>query len=307
MVTGEPFIPRHARSESLTSSVNMGTAGYGNEHYSFGQSYGQAPVYTPLIYNPNAASGSRFSRSGLGSSSQERMYHSSAILLPDGAILVSGSNPNADVSTVKWATSYSVEKWYPFWYSSARPTVTSPWPSSLSYGGQAFNLTFTYTNTSTPADAKVVIIRTGFSTHAMNFGQRYLELPTSYTIDQTTSTPVTTLHVGQMPPNANIFQPGPAMAFLVIDGVPSMGQMIMVGSGQIGQQPLSAATTLPQSSVITPPTASKNSTSGSTNGTAQAGANIVTEKKTGGAAHQGLSGAALCVSTALLVVAALAA
>ena len=28
----------------------MGTAGYGTEHWSMGQSYGQAPVYSPAIY-----------------------------------------------------------------------------------------------------------------------------------------------------------------------------------------------------------------------------------------------------------------
>ena len=28
----------------------MGTAGYGDEKWSFGQSYAQEPVYTPAIY-----------------------------------------------------------------------------------------------------------------------------------------------------------------------------------------------------------------------------------------------------------------
>jgi hypothetical protein len=28
----------------------MGTAGYGDEHWSFGQSYGQSPVYDSVIY-----------------------------------------------------------------------------------------------------------------------------------------------------------------------------------------------------------------------------------------------------------------
>lgn len=31
-------------------SVNMGTAGYGDEGWSVGQSYGQAPIYMPAIY-----------------------------------------------------------------------------------------------------------------------------------------------------------------------------------------------------------------------------------------------------------------
>lgn len=39
------------------------------------------------------------------------------------------------------------------------------------------------------------------------------------------------------PPNAAVFQPGPALMFVVVDGVPSIGQQIMVGSGEIGTQP----------------------------------------------------------------------
>jgi len=34
----------------LGNGVEMGTAGYGDDKYSIGQSYGQAPVYMPAIY-----------------------------------------------------------------------------------------------------------------------------------------------------------------------------------------------------------------------------------------------------------------
>jgi hypothetical protein len=57
----------------------------------------------------------------------------------------------------------------------------------------------------------------------MNFGQRYLELATSYVQDS--STGLVTLNVAQMPPNANLVVPGPAMIFLVVDGIPSIGQV----------------------------------------------------------------------------------
>lgn len=101
---------------------------------------------------------------------------------------------------------------------------SSPWPSSLSYGGEYFNMSYTPSNSSSnPDNAKVVVIRTGFSTHAMNMGQRYLELNSTYTKDDTSGEVI--LHVSQMPPNANIFQPGPAMIFLVVDGIPSQGKV----------------------------------------------------------------------------------
>jgi hypothetical protein len=57
----------------------------------------------------------------------------------------------------------------------------------------------------------------------MNFGQKFLELATSYT--QMQETGEVTMHVSQMPPNSNIFQPGPALVFLVVDGVPSIGKV----------------------------------------------------------------------------------
>lgn len=156
------------------------------------------------------------------------MYHSSAILLADSSILISGSNPNKDVTLTQWPTTYTVEQWYPLWYNEDRPSPTSDLPTSLEYGGDYWNLTYTPTNSSAdPGNAKVVIIRTGFSTHAINFGQRYLELETSYT--HNTETDEVTLHVSQMPPNANIFQPGPAMIFLTVDGVASQGKVSCVG------------------------------------------------------------------------------
>ena len=49
------------------------------------------PVFTPIIYNPAAAAGSRFTTQP--ASSIPRLYHSVATLLPSGEVLVSGSNP----------------------------------------------------------------------------------------------------------------------------------------------------------------------------------------------------------------------
>lgn len=208
--------------------------------------------------SPNAPLGSRFSRDGLTASGQERMYHSSAILLADGSVMVAGSNPNKDVTFGQWGTSYEIEKFYPAWYNKPRPDV-SGWPSSLSYGGDYWNITYTPKDTSIdPASVKIVLIRTGFSTHAINMGQRYLELATSYT--KTEDTNEITVHVSQMPPNANIFQPGPAMIFLVENGVPSTGKLVMIGNGKIGTQPISQASVLPDSAVVVSGNANANST-----------------------------------------------
>lgn len=124
----------------LGNGIGMGTAGYGDEGWSLGQSYGQDPIYMPAIYDPSAPKGKRFNRDGLSASAHERMYHSTAVLLADGSLLVSGSNPNKDVTTVQWGTSYVVERWYPKWYNSARPQATSAWTTSLSYVSDSHGL-----------------------------------------------------------------------------------------------------------------------------------------------------------------------
>lgn len=49
------------------------------------------PVFQPVNYDPTAAAGSRFTT--MPSSSIPLLYHSTAILLPSGEVLVAGSNP----------------------------------------------------------------------------------------------------------------------------------------------------------------------------------------------------------------------
>ena len=65
--------------------TGLGTAGYGNQSWAIGNSYGDGPLLAPVIYDPNAPAGQRWSRQGLSASTVPRMYHSAAVLLPDGA------------------------------------------------------------------------------------------------------------------------------------------------------------------------------------------------------------------------------
>ncbi|KAH7323340.1 glyoxal oxidase [Rhizoctonia solani] len=238
----------------MVNGANTGVAGYGNVSWAIGQSYADQPVYTPIIYNPEAPAGSRWSRDGLGDSTVARMYHSGATILPDGSVFVSGSNPNADYNVgknVQYPTEYRVERFYPLYYSKRRPEPVGLL-SQLAYGGNYFNVSLSSEdlggNASNIAKAKVVVIRPGFSTHALNMGQRYIQLDSSYTGNEDNSG---VLHVSQLPPNPAIFPPGPALVFVVVDGVPSIGQTIMVGSGKIETQPTQTAAALPQSRIAT--------------------------------------------------------
>ncbi|CAE6524828.1 unnamed protein product [Rhizoctonia solani] len=251
----------------MVNGANQGVAGYGNVSWSIGQSYADQPIYKPIIYDPNAKAGSRWSRAGLGQSTVARMYHSSATILPDGSVFVTGSNPNADYnvgSNIKYPTEYRVERFYPSYYSERRPEPNGLL-SQLGYGGNYFNVTLTkddlFGNVSMISTAKVVLIRPGFSTHAMNMGQRYVELESSYTGNEDGSG---VLHVSQVPPNPAILAPGPVLVFVTVNGVPSVGQQIMVGSGQIGKQTVSAVQPLPSSSIVQPDNSS-NEGGGSSN------------------------------------------
>lgn len=255
--------------------VRMGTAGYSGQNYNknLGISLGDQPDHQPMIYDPNAPKGSRFSIDGLSEMQVQRMYHSTAVLLEDGSILTAGSNPNADVSFINAAnytnTEYRLEQWYPLWYNDPRPT--QPNNTQIAYGGGYFDVSLSSSdlsgNITNIKTAKMVIIRSGFATHGVNFGQRYLELNSTYTANQDGSVGGT-LHVSNMPPNPNIFQPGPAMAFLVVNGIPSHGQHVMIGTGQLGDQRVTASTSLPASQ--DPPTPKGNNESSNTKGSGTA-------------------------------------
>lgn len=113
----------------IVNGANKGTAGYGDTPWNQvmyngqlvkTQGFSQEPTYRPVLYDPEQPSGSRFTTAGFGSSNIARLYHSSAVLLPDGSVLVGGSNPHVDVdlsmpasgiTPVGYNTEYRLEKW----------------------------------------------------------------------------------------------------------------------------------------------------------------------------------------------------
>ncbi|KAG6866368.1 hypothetical protein C0991_005289 [Blastosporella zonata] len=241
----------------------MGTAGYGNQSWAVGMSYADSPVLTPVVYDPAAPSGQRWSRDGISASKVPRMYHSSATLLPDGSIFVSGSNPNSDYNvgpTIKYPTEYRTERFYPSYYNERRPQPVGIL-AELSYGGPSFTISLDsddlFGDVNNVNNATVVVIRPGFSTHTMNMGQRFVQLENTYIGYAANNTAV--LHVSQLPPNPAILAPGPALLFVVVKGVPSVGVMVMVGSGDLGNQDVFPIGDLPQSNVQAVPKPGSNS------------------------------------------------
>jgi len=288
-----------------------GTAGYGQatgqtpnfNDLPFDESYATGPVGTPAIYNPNMPAGQRWSNQGLGNSQIPRLYHSSAILLPDASVMIAGSNPNIDYNnTAYYSTEYRAEVFYPPYFSSpTRPKPTGT-PSKLTYGGPSFDLQVDpsgYTGDANAAakNTTVVLMRPGFTTHAMNMGQRMLQLNNTYTVNDNGTL---TLHVSQVPPNPNILTPGPVFLFVVVNGIPSNGTHLIVGSGNIEQQQTLAAAALPASATSTKSIQGNGQTSGNGSSGSSSGPSkgVIIAIVVGGIAVLGVAGAiiGICMS-----------
>jgi hypothetical protein len=148
----------------------------------------------------------------LASSAVVRVYHSTALLLPDGRVLYSGSGDVPDGS----ANERNYELYSPpYLFNGARPTITGALPPSAGYG-----LTQVVNTPDGPEIAQVTLIRLGSVTHA--FDQSELLVPLSF------SRVATGLTIN-LPASRTAAPPGPYMLFLVnANGVPSVGRMMLL-------------------------------------------------------------------------------
>nr|ATV82122.1 copper radical oxidase [Strobilurus tenacellus] len=205
----------------IVNGAGTGVAGYGNVANRVGQSNADNPAFTPVLYDPNAAAGSRFSTSGLPTSTIARMYHSTSSLTPNGSIVLAGSNPNDDVTTVKYATEYRLEFLSPPYLGRPRPTYTGL-PATVKYG-LVFNLSLVLPSTATSVNVSLMDL--GFATHAVHMDQRLVRLRSTLSADKKTLT-VTA------PVNGALYPPGPAYLYVVTnEGVPSFGHKTIIGTG----------------------------------------------------------------------------
>ena len=109
----------------IVNGAGTGISGYGNVVNQVGASNADNPVYTPVLYDPVAPLGQRFSSAGLPASNIPRLYHSVATLTPSGSIMIAGSNPNLDRSEEVYGTEYRVEWLDPPYMAADRPTLSN--------------------------------------------------------------------------------------------------------------------------------------------------------------------------------------
>ncbi len=133
-----------------------------------------------------------------------RMYHSTALLLPDGRVLSAGGDyhPSGEI--------YSP----PYLFAGPRPVINSA-PAAIAYGD-----TFPVTFASGTGPFTISLIAPSAVTHSNNMSQRYVRL-IQVAEEGTVDVPA--------PANANLAPPGFYMLFVTdATGVPSVSRMVRI-------------------------------------------------------------------------------
>ncbi|KAH9571107.1 hypothetical protein CY35_02G075400 [Sphagnum magellanicum] len=199
------------RTVLIINGAANGAQGWGNA---------QNPVLTPVLYNPNGAVGRRFQV--LTGTNIARVYHSTANLLPDGRVLIAGSNTHQFYTLTGYlATELRIEAYSPAYLRGNRPVIANA-PEELAYNAR-FEARVENGN---PRAIELNLVSAAYSTHSFGQGQRLIELNAAvpaaagggaYTV------------AANAPPSAVIAPAGYYMLFAVSEGIPSVAQWVHVG------------------------------------------------------------------------------
>ncbi|KAI8556736.1 hypothetical protein RHMOL_Rhmol05G0277700 [Rhododendron molle] len=195
------------------------------------QGYGLATnqCLTPVLYQPDQLEGSPFVT--LNPGSIPRLYHSTANLLPDGRVLLSGSNTHYYYTfDGDFPTELRIEAFSPEYLAAdntnLRPVVTKT-PKTVQYG----NLYNVYVTVSSPisqaCEVEVNFASAPFATHSFSQGQRLVKLGVTRVVSQVNGE---YRIVFQAPPNGMVAPPGYYMMFVVNQGVPSVARWVQLTS-----------------------------------------------------------------------------
>jgi galactose oxidase-like protein/glyoxal oxidase-like protein len=202
---------------------------------------GTDPVFEAESYDPGAGTWTR-----LASMTVERLYHSTALLLPDARVLTAGTDREWNQPGHDYAHTQIEVFSPPYLFRGPRPAIRIA-PESASY-----NDSFEVATDEAETIGSAVLIRNGSCTHSFNSDQRFVELKiekrlaprlwfqwtkkelsfggVSYTI--TWPIPRILFSGGlrlKAPPNGLVAPEGYYMLFLLSNGVPSEARFIRVG------------------------------------------------------------------------------
>lgn len=205
----------------LNGAAN-GTAGWENA---------KNPVLYPVLYRPDLPDPlPRFQL--LAPANTPRMYHSAAVLLPDGRILVGGSNPHRmyDFRAYPYPTELSLDAYYPDYMGheldAVRPTIVAVGTANntASYGG-LFSVTFSVKEFRSVEGIRVTLVAPSFTTHSFAMNQRVLFLEVTAVQQVATSRYKVTV---RGPPSLTVAPPGYYMLYVVHVGIPSVAAWVQV-------------------------------------------------------------------------------
>lgn len=196
------------------------------------------PNLNALLYDPSLPIGSRFSI--LASSTIARMYHSEATLLPDGRVLISGSDPldNWPNGTARYPEEHRVEVFIPPYLMSGQkqPTFTLP-VDNWSYGA-SYSITRIKLFQRNFSSLRISLISASSSTHGNSMGAKTL-FP-AFSCSGTKCTIIA-------PPDAGICPPGWYQLFIIDGPTPSVSKWVHIGGdpSKLGNWPNFPPFTLP--------------------------------------------------------------
>jgi len=180
--------------------INGSTTGWSDD--------ANSPVFEVQLYEPGSGTWTAMCTARV-----PRLYHATALLLPDGRVMTAGTDEAFNIEPYK-KSELRIEFFSPpYLFRGSRPVISDA-PEAIRYG-EAFSV-------GTPDAGAIVsaaLLRPGAATHSFNMEQRHVGL-----LIQERDTESLSLAA---PPNGNIAPPGYYMLFLISDaGVPSVARFV---------------------------------------------------------------------------------